>query len=203
VFIQALMQQGAANFADAIGVHIDGFSNAPDAECCGTAEDEIGFNESEHFFFGGTLNVYREILNDNGGADVPLAITRVGWGTAENALSAPRDDASYLSENTADEQAQYIADAFAIANERGDVSLMVVYNLNGCVVNNVQSCYYSLIDASGSQRPAFAAVQGLDLSQDAAVEATEAVAPEATVESSEPTAVPEATEPAVETTEEG
>ncbi|MDQ7025510.1 MAG: LysM peptidoglycan-binding domain-containing protein [Anaerolineae bacterium] len=162
VFFEALMKQGALNFSDAVGIHIDGFSNAPDAECCGTVEDGIAFNENYHFFFNVMLANYREILDRNGGEDVALYVTRVGWGTAENAIGSPRADVSYLSENTASEQAQFIADAFEIAASRGDIATMVVYNLNGCTVNSPQACYYSVFDANGDARPVFDAIQAID-----------------------------------------
>lgn len=180
VFFEALLNQGALNFSDAVGIHIDGFSNAPDAECCGTVEDGIAFNETYHFFFNVMLENYREILDRNGGENVGLYVTRLGWGTAENALTAPRADVSYLSENTASEQAQFVADAFDIANSRGDVATMVVYNLNGCAVDNVQACYYSIFDVNDDARPLFDAVQAIDL---ASGDGADTVEPEATEES--------------------
>jgi LysM repeat protein len=196
VFFEALLSQGALNFSDGIGVHVDGFSNAPDAECCGTIEDGIAFNESYYFFFNTMLDNYREILDRNGGEATPLVVTRVGWGSADNASTAPRADVSYLSDNTAAEQAQFTVAAFALAAERGDVGSMILYNLNGCAVENAQACYYSVIGADGSARPLFTEIQNLDLS--AAVEPTEAVAPEATAE-----VAPEATDAvAPEATEE-
>jgi hypothetical protein len=76
---------------------------------------------------------------------------------------------------------------------------MILYNLNGCAVENAQACYYSVIGADGSARPLFTEIQNLDLS--AAVEPTE-VAPEATPEATAEVA-PEATDAvAPEATEE-
>lgn len=160
VFFEELLKQGALNFSDAVGVHLDGFSNAPDATCCGTADSEPLFDESYHFFFGDSLSNYREILARNGGEDIPLWITRFGWGTAENALSAPEPGTQdYLANNTADEQAAYTAAAFAQAKATGFVASAILYNLNGCVSGGVEACYYSLIDVTGTARPALTAVQ--------------------------------------------
>lgn len=204
VFFEALLSQGVLNFSDAIGVHIDGFSNAPDAECCGTLEDGIAFNEKYHFFFGVMLDYYREILDRNGGADTPLLVTRVGWGSADNASTAPRQDVSYLSDNTAAEQAQFTSDAFAIAAERGDISNMILYNLNGCAVDNAQACYYSVIGADGSARPLFTSIQSLDLSSGSDEVAPEELAPtQETLPEATQEVVPAPTDvPAPEATEE-
>ena len=165
VFFEALLEQGAVNFSDGFGVHIDGFGNAPDATCCGEAGVDPEFDESYHFFFADTLDNFREILDRNGGASMPLLVTRFGWGTTDGA-SGDGSDIPYVGLNSDEEQAGYIADAFVAGDERGDIGAMVLYNLNGCTVGDTASCYYSLIDASGAARTAFGAVASLDLSDE-------------------------------------
>src|SRR5690606_37407345 len=123
------------------------------------------FDESYHFFFADTLDNFREILDRNGGANIPLLVTRFGWGTTDGA-SGDGSDIPYVSLNSDEEQAGYIADALVVGNERGDIGAMVIYNLNGCTVGNNASCYYSLIDASGAARTAFGAVASLALSDE-------------------------------------
>jgi hypothetical protein len=66
---------------------------------------------------------------------------------------------------------------------------MILYNHNGCLVNNTEACYYSLINANGAARPAFSALQtalssdngGTD-SDGGDMEATEEATQEATEE---------------------
>jgi len=161
VFFEALLQQGALDFVDGFGVHIDGFSNAPDARCCGVAGEDPAYDESDHFFFADTLDNYREILNRNGGSDSPLWITRFGWGTSESA-SGDGSGVEFVSLNSADDQAEYIADAFEAGEARGDVAVMMLYNLNGCGVADTRACYYSLVDSSGTMRPAFDSVSAAE-----------------------------------------
>ncbi|MGB7341490.1 MAG: LysM peptidoglycan-binding domain-containing protein [Phototrophicaceae bacterium] len=157
VFFEALLEQGAANFSDGFGVHVDGYGNAPDATCCGTADADPEFDESYHFFFADSLDNYREILDRNGGSDLPLWVTRFGWGTTEGA-SGNGSDAPFVTLNTAQQQADYVVGALAAGDARGDVGAMMLYNLNGCAVNNTSACYYSLVDADGNARTAFNAV---------------------------------------------
>jgi LysM repeat protein len=165
VFFEEMLKQGALDFADIVGIHIDGFSNAPDTECCAAVSDstEQQFNTSEHFFFLDTLNNYRTILDRNGGSDIPLWVTRVGWGTAENSPNIPPAELAFVNLNSAEEQANYVATAFELANQRGDIGPMIFYNLNACTVREVEACYYSAIDANGSARPVFNALSNLNL----------------------------------------
>lgn len=163
VFFEALLEQGAINFSDGFGVHIDGYVNAPDATCC--TDDSADFADSYHFFFADSLNNFREILDRNGGSDLPLLVTRFGWGTVDGA-SGDGSDVPYVALNTDAEQATYTADAYVAGNERGDIGIMVLYNLNGCAVGDNASCYYSLIDADGAARTVFSAVATLDLSDE-------------------------------------
>lgn len=165
VFFEALLEQGVTNFSDGIGVHVDGFGNAPDATCCGLGDSATEFDEANFFFFADTLDNFREILDRNGGASMPLLVTRFGWGTADNALG-DGSDAPFVILNSDEEQGGYIADAFVIADERGDIGAMMLYNLNGCTVGDNVACYYSLIDADGAARTAFSSVAALDLSDE-------------------------------------
>lgn len=166
VFFEDMLKQGALNFADSVGIHIDGFSNAPDAECCAAASNgEQQFDTSAHFFFSDTLDNYRTILNRNAGADIPLWVTRVGWGTAENALGTPPFELRFVNLNSAEQQGEYVTDAFDAANKRGDIASMIFYNLNACSTGESEACYYSAIDAEGSARPVFNALQNLILAE--------------------------------------
>lgn len=165
IFFEELLRQGALNFSDGVAIHVDGFSNAPDAECCGEAGTDPEFDESYHFFFGETIDNYREILDRNGGTDQPLLVTRFGWGTTENA-SGDGSELGFVTLNTADEQADYITQALILGNDRGDIGVMILHNLNGCASNDQAPCYYSLIDNEGAARSAFSALAMIDLSDE-------------------------------------
>jgi len=156
VFLENLLDQGALDFSDAIGAQLDGFANAPSDTCCGESDEEPPFDESYHFFFSDMLEDYRIIVNRNEGEDVPIWVTRFGWGTDENAIGTPEPIfQDFLTLNTEAEQAQFIVDAFQRASDSGFVGPTFLYNLNGCAVNNTEACYYSLINVSNAVRPAF------------------------------------------------
>ncbi|MGJ3238961.1 MAG: LysM peptidoglycan-binding domain-containing protein [Anaerolineae bacterium] len=162
VFFEALLEQGASNFSDGFGVHVDGFSNAPDATCCGEPNQDPPYDESYHFFFADTLDNFREILDRNNGTDQPLWVTRFGWGTTDGA-SGDGSGLDFVALNTATDQADYTAVALAAGAERGDVGAMFLYNLNGCAVDNTHACYYSLINADGNARDVFSALAAFEV----------------------------------------
>jgi LysM repeat protein len=160
VFFEELLRQGALSFSDGIAVHIDGFNNAPDAECCGVANEDPQFDESYHFFFSDSLDNYRTILNRNGGANEALWLTRFGWGTAEGGLGEPSPEMAFISLNTSQNQADYVSAALEIGEERGDIAAMILFNLNGCAVGDTNACYYSAIDSTGTARSIFGEADG-------------------------------------------
>lgn len=143
VFFEALLQQGASEFSDGFGIHVDGYSNAPDARCCGEVNVDPEYDEVFQYFFADILDKYRSIMNSNGASDSPLWITGFGWGTGEGA-SGDGSGVEFVRSNSAQDVADYIEQAFAIGEERGDVALMIQYNLNGCAVSDTRACYYSL-----------------------------------------------------------
>lgn len=199
IFLEALLglgQDGEA-FVDGIGVQVEGFNNPPDALCCGDANSDPQFDESEHFFLLDVIGSYREIMDRNGASDLPIWVTRFGWGTAENALATPNDGNAYISENTAAEQAEYIVGAFEAGEALGYVSAMFLYNHNGCPANLDEACYYSLVDANGAARPAFNSIQtSLSATSDPATPQPEAAEATEAVDSSMAEGTPEATEAA-------
>jgi polysaccharide biosynthesis protein PslG len=155
VFLTDMLQKGALDYVDAIGVEPDGFGNPPDAVCCDASDGVESHYESSQFYFLETLRAYRQILDKNGGSDKPLWVTRFGWGTAEgNTLLAPDDVfTKYLTYTDSAEQATYTQQAFELGEETGYVGAMFLFNLNGCAVNNGEACFYSLFASDGSVRP--------------------------------------------------
>jgi hypothetical protein len=154
LFLRDLLRGGLLEWADAVGVEPDGFANPPDARCCEASEGVLTHYEQSEFYFYETLNDYRNLLDANGGAGVPLWPTRFGWGTADgNTLVSPNmDENPFLTYTNQAEQAAYTLRAFELGQELGYVGPMFLYNLNGCVVGNQEGCFYSLITVDGTPK---------------------------------------------------
>lgn len=190
VFVQGLYDNGVEGIADAIGAAPEGFANPPDNRAPTRSDGVESHYERGVFFFLDTLSDYRTIMLRNEDSDRSIWITQFGWGTTEGGIIQPPDQTMvYLTYNSLEEQAIYISRAFELAEELGYVGPMMLYNLNGCSAGLTNACYYSLIDANRTARPAFAALTR-PTAPDAAGDAeTTEEAPAA-----EETTVPETTE---------
>ena len=158
IFLEELLQNNVTNIVDAIGAHPIGWANPPDARCCDQAEGVETHFDDPTFFFLDTLTDYRELMVEYGAENTPIWITRFGWGTAEDTLAEPDPFAPYLTYTDLSEQAQYLSRAFEIGQELGYVETMVLYNLNGCQINQ-ETCFYALVSQLNGPRPAFASIQ--------------------------------------------
>jgi len=160
-FLRALLQQGVLQVSDGIGAHPAGFGNPPDLRA---PQQDIGVQsqyQSTRFFFLDTLSDYREILQVADAADVPIWVTRFGWGSDQGTvLSEPLlPFQAYLTYVTQAEQAQFALRALEIGQALPNIGPMLLYNLNACSVGHTEDCFYSMIDAAGQQRPLFDALQ--------------------------------------------
>ncbi len=156
VYLDALYAQGLTQFSDAVGAHPYGFANPPDATCCVAPEGVPSHYGHPSFYFLDTLADYHAIMLKYGDESKLIWVTRFGWGTSED-TSAPPHNSAYVSYNSLEQQAQYLARGFELGAQLGYVGVMVDYNLNGCAAQpeNPEACYYSLLNPAGAARPAF------------------------------------------------
>lgn len=156
VFLQDLFSNQVGEVADAIGAHPNGWANPPDAVCCAQPAGVDTHYDNPRFYFRNTLEDYRAIIRRNNASDMPIWVTRFGWGSSEgNVLAQPSTNNVFFTYTSQSEQALYIPRAFEFGRASGYVGPMFLNNLNACSVNDTEGCFYSLIDASGSARPAF------------------------------------------------
>jgi len=164
-FLNNMLLQGAANYSDAIGAVFGASAVPPTSECCTQPPGVDSHYESFLQYFLEVLEFYDDIMTRNDVDDMPLFVTQFGWGTTEGAnLSAPPAGFEWLTYTSQDEQALYITQAFEEGRDLGYVDGMFWYNLNGCSVGDAEACFFSLIDASGTARPAFGTFQSLEKS---------------------------------------
>jgi polysaccharide biosynthesis protein PslG len=165
IFLRSLYRQGLAEISDAIGAHPLGWANPPDATCCDAAEGVTTHFENRSFYFLDTLNDYRDIIVTAGDGSTPIWVTSFGWGTAEGSNVPPPDANNvFVTYTSLTEQAAYLPAALQLGSQLGFIGPMFLTNLNGCQAGgSAESCYYSLQDPSGANRPSFSSVQSLVL----------------------------------------
>ncbi len=155
LFLKNLYANGLGDISDAVGAHPLGWANPPDSACCAAAEGVKTHFENPSFYFRNTLDDYRKIIVDSKDSSTPIWVTKFGWGTSED-TNAPDKNIVFVSYTSLDQQATYDNRAFELGTELGFIGPMFLSNLNGCQAGgDVESCYYSLLDPSGTPRPAF------------------------------------------------
>lgn len=132
-YLQQMYDAGLSNYTDVvIGVHPYGWGNEPDARCCNPGGDR-GWDDNPHFFFFDNLEDTRAIMNRNGHQNIQMWPTEFGWAVWEDVgvpLPDPPESNQWMTYNTLDEQANYTLRAFEIGQQRGDIGVMFLWNLN-------------------------------------------------------------------------
>jgi len=127
-FFQQMYNAGLAQYADiVIGVHPYGWGNAPDARCC-TPGGDRGWDEDPRFFFLDTIEAYHNIMVASGDIDAKMWLTEFGWATWEGIPAAAPE--TWMTYNSAQNQASYAIRAFEIGQSLPYVGLMFLWNLN-------------------------------------------------------------------------
>jgi hypothetical protein len=156
---------------DCVGVHHNGYNIGPDVSAqtalqqpeAATAQFRGPFSSfngglpHHSWFFYDTLQTYNQIV----GGRKPLCVTEFGWATSEGYPEMPAGF-EFAQDNTLQEQADYIVQAFGLMRQWGFIKLAFLWNLD---YGNKGTGYtddvvpYSLIDVNGMPRPAFDALE--------------------------------------------
>ncbi len=136
-YFRQMYAAGAKPYFDAMAVHPSGFNNKPDDyENSGARAD---FKGHRSFYYRNFEN-YRQVMEENGDGDKQLWFTEFGWAVAQS-TAPPKDRYAYASQNTEQQQAEWLVRTFQIAREKGYIGPMFVWNLN----------YASAADAADSE----------------------------------------------------
>ncbi len=163
---------GMLNYSDCTGVHHNGYNIGPDVPFeaapndpeAATAVFRGPFDNPHHSWsFKTTLDTYAEktqALDPN----AKLCVTEFGWASSEGYDVAPTGF-EFAYDNTLEEQAQYITQAYQLMRDSGDVWLAFLFNFDfgnkgsGPTDDPVP---YSILDINGAPRPAFGALAAMD-----------------------------------------
>lgn len=171
-WLDRALAAGLLNYADCVGVHHNGynippsvtFEEAPTIPEAQTAAFRGPFDNPHHSWsFKTTLDTYAEMVQAVDPA-MKLCVTEFGWASSEGYDTYPTGF-EFARDNTLEEQAQYIVQAFEQMRESGDVWLTFLFNFDfgnkgsGPTDDPVP---YSIVDTQGIPRPAFGAVAGME-----------------------------------------
>jgi hypothetical protein len=161
-YLNAMYAAGLKGVADVVGVHPSGY-NCPALADWQTVTDEgAGFrgpfdNRHHSWCFRGTMEGYRNVMVANGDGDKRLWPTEFGWAVS----SVPQTGYEYAADNTREEQAQWIVEAYQQAQAWGWVGPMFLWNLNYDVTRpGSEQAAFSILTAEGPT-PAYQALAGV------------------------------------------
>jgi hypothetical protein len=168
VYMDEMLAAGLLNYADCVGAHHNGINLPPDVpyeEAGSLAEAATAFyrgpfdNPHHSWSFKTTLDTYSQKVQAVDPSK-KLCVTEFGWASSEGYDQYP-EGFGFAQDNTLEEQAQFIVQAFQQMHDSGNVWLAFLWNYdygnkgNGPTDNNVP---YSIVDVNGAPRPAFGAV---------------------------------------------
>jgi polysaccharide biosynthesis protein PslG len=143
-FLEALYLAGGKADFDVLGVHPYGFAYSP--------YDPHGAHEGLNT---ARLEDLRALMVKYGDGEKPVWATELGW-----TVEAQGQDA--WQEVSPEQQADYVVGALQRARREWPwLQLVAIWNLDGALQSSPWSGY-SLLDATGQPRPAYAALQALD-----------------------------------------
>jgi polysaccharide biosynthesis protein PslG len=155
--LYALNDGEAKAYYDAVSAHPSGFSNPPDCTPqtprCSLSG---GFNNDPSFFAFYRVSQYRDLMMRNGEANKKIWFTEFGYCSSPT----PPPGYEYCSSLTAQNQADFLVQAFQKARALDYVAGMVVWNLNFqlAIGPNDEKWGFSLIRDDWMPRPAYFAL---------------------------------------------
>ncbi len=158
-YLNAMYAAGLKGVSDAIGAHPSGY-NCPAAADWRTVTDPAAvfrgpFDNRHHSWcFRGTMEGYRDVMITNGDGDKRLWPTEFGWAVS----AAPQTGYEYAADNTREEQAQWIVEAFQQAKTWGWVGPTFLWNLNYDITRpGSEQAAFSILTSQGPT-PAYRAL---------------------------------------------
>ncbi|MBN1995015.1 MAG: cellulase family glycosylhydrolase [Anaerolineae bacterium] len=131
-YLNQMYANGVKGFFDALGSHPSGY-NCPANGDWTTVEDPTATNfrgpfENRHhsWCFRGTMEGYRNVMVANGDGGKAISPTEFGWAVSGN----PQPGYEYARDNSLEEQAQWLVEAYQLAKSWGWVGPMFLWNLD-------------------------------------------------------------------------
>lgn len=163
-YLRRMVELGALDAVDCVGVHANGYNVPPDKTHTEGFNDPTATfrgpfdNPIPSWYFRSTLELYRDIVQNQ----KPLCVTEFGWATTEGfGVTVPGYE--FANDNTLQEQADWIVQAFQLMEEWGYIKLAFLFNLNYAQMSPEhaadRTAGWSIMDVDGQGRPAMEALR--------------------------------------------
>ena len=177
-YLDRALAAGMLNYADCVGAHHNGYNvppnvlvedtnSLPEAQTAnfrGPFDNQFTDGQVNHLWtFKSTIDGYAQRIEAYD-PNMKLCVTEFGWASSEG-YDAPPEGFEFALDNTLEEQAEYIVQAFQQMHDSGDVWLAFLFNYDfGNKGSGPQDdpVPYSIVDINGVPRPAFGAVANME-----------------------------------------
>ncbi|MFN2134517.1 MAG: hypothetical protein ACK2UK_01095 [Candidatus Promineifilaceae bacterium] len=171
-WLDRALAAGMLDYVDCVGAHHNGYNigpsvtyeEAPSSPEAATAIFRGPFDNPHHSWsFKSTLDTYAEKVQAVNPA-MKLCVTEFGWASSEGYDTYPTGF-EFAQDNTLQEQADYIVQAFQQMHDSGNVWLAYLFNFdfgNKGSGPEDDPVPYSIIDTQGIPRPAFNALTAMN-----------------------------------------
>jgi hypothetical protein len=158
-YLQQMYTNGIKGYFDGLGAHPSGY-NCPATGDWRSVQDPTatGFrgpfdNRHHSWCFRGTMEGYREVMVANGDGGKAIVPTEFGWAVSGN----PQPGYEYARDNTPEEQAQWIVEAYQLAKNWGWTGPMFLWNLDyGVTAAGTELANFAILN-----RPAYDALANM------------------------------------------
>ncbi len=135
-YLQAMYRAGLKNYSDAIGAHPSGYNCPADGDWRTVQDPSASFrgpfdNHHHSWCFRGTMEGYRNVMVANGDGGKRIWPTEFGWAIGP----AVNNNYGYANDNSPEEQAAWLVQAYQMARSWGWVGPMFLWNLNFGITN--------------------------------------------------------------------
>jgi hypothetical protein len=150
-YLEQMYANGAKDYFDALGAHPASYNCPALADWQTVTPEEASADPNSGMFvhrhhswcFLGTMEAYRAVMAANADEAKPVWPTEFGWASA----SEPTPGYEYAGDNTPEEQAQWIVEAFQWGKRQGWVGPMFLWNLDySLVLPGTELGYFSILD---------------------------------------------------------
>jgi len=165
-YLQEMINSGLLDVVDCVGVHHKGYNLPPDVPYTEYDDPSALYrqpfqNRHHSWSFYSTVRGYNDMIVAAARA-TPLCVTEFGWASVGTQRGA--DVPEFIYDNSLQEQADYIVQAFGLLRDWDFVWMGFVSNLDyseddapGSTDDDL-TAYYRITTASGTPRPAFDAL---------------------------------------------
>jgi hypothetical protein len=159
-YLKRMFDAGFLNYVDCVGVHANGYNVPPDKSISDNYTDPAATfkgpfeNRIPSWYFRSTLELYRDTIQNQ----KKLCVTEFGW-ASNDGFGVVVPGYEFASDNTQQEQADNIVQAFKLMKDWGYIKMAFLFNLDYAQKSpkgaSDRTAGWSIMGLDGTSRPAF------------------------------------------------